>query len=403
MEEKLDTQQGDGLFENYKEEESKRRSRGKNKEEPKVEESEGWEFFGVIPVTRNKKVKKYLLSMSAGNLASMFEQGKIIYDPEFQRGEKELKTGKIVPICKMSKINEILQGMQDDIIHGNVIVLNIPIAPGNTLEYDSDTNTLSGIGVFSIVDGQHRIRSCQKWLKLYNKGKCINSPYDWEYPVTIEYVTRIESGNIFSEYAGKSTPINKTRIEVLNTRDLSNHIIRNLIVNSKLQGKVDMTSISPRNNKIVTFGYLSEGVNTFFRPQDEEQIESISNYLVEIFNKLIVQFIDQMGNISLEEKNENKKKYLTIEKMTWVSYFALGKELAGKDNIEEILTKLKSRIRVNGWEGFFLEKLNPIWQDNIMRQGKLVSTKSTQKIMNKIIVDFVMKNEIEGYEFEVIE
>ena len=374
------------------------------KEDGKVEEKEGWEFSEVIPVKRNNKIKKYLLSISAGILAEMFEKGKIIYDPEFQRGEKELKTGKIVPICKMSKINEILQGMQDDTIHGNVIVLNIPIVPGNSLEYDPDTNILSGTGVFTIVDGQHRIRSNSRWLKLYNKGKCINSPYDWEYPVTIENVTRIESGNIFSEYAGKSTPINKTRIEVLNTRDLSNHIIRNLIINSKLQNKVDMTSVSPRNNKIVTFGYLSEGVNTFFRPQDEEQIESISNYLIEMFNKIIALFIDQMGNITAEEKARNKKQYLTIEKMIWVSFFALFKELGGRNDVDELLAKLKNRIKVNEWEGFFLEKSNPIWQDNIMRQGnKLVSTKSTQKIMNKIVVDFTIKNEIEGYEFEVIE
>jgi len=373
------------------------------KEDGKIEEKEGWEFTGVIPVKRNNKIKKYLLSISAGILAEMFEKGKIIYDPEFQRGEKELKTGKIVPICKMSKINEILQGMQDDTIHGNVIVLNIPIVPGNSLEYDPDTNILSGTGVFTIVDGQHRIRSNSRWLKLYNKGKCINSPYDWEYPVTIENVTRIESGNIFSEYAGKSTPINKTRIEVLNTRDLSNHIIRNLIINSKLQNKVDMTSVSPRNNKIVTFGYLSEGVNTFFRPQDEEQIESISNYLIEMFNKIIALFIDQMGNITAEEKARNKKQYLTIEKMIWVSFFALFKELGGRNDVDELLAKLKNRIKVNEWEGFFLEKSNPIWQDNIMRQGKLVSTKSTQKITNKIVVDFTIKNEIEGYEFEVIE
>jgi hypothetical protein len=373
------------------------------KEDGKVEEKEGWEFSEVIPVKRNNKIKKYLLSISAGILAEMFEKGKIIYDPEFQRGEKELKTGKIVPICKMSKINEILQGMQDDTIHGNVIVLNIPIVPGNSLEYDPDTNILSGTGVFTIVDGQHRIRSNSRWLKLYNKGKCINSPYDWEYPVTIENVTRIESGNIFSEYAGKSTPINKTRIEVLNTRDLSNHIIRNLIINSKLQNKVDMTSVSPRNNKIVTFGYLSEGVNTFFRPQDEEQIESISNYLIEMFNKIIALFIDQMGNITAEEKARNKKQYLTIEKMIWVSFFALFKELGGRNDVDELLAKLKNRIKVNEWEGFFLEKSNPIWQDNIMRQGKLVSTKSTQKITNKIVVDFTIKNEIEGYEFEVIE
>jgi hypothetical protein len=374
------------------------------KEDGKIEEKEGWEFTGVIPVKRNNKIKKYLLSMSAGTIASLFEQGKIIYDPEFQRGEKELKTGKIVPICKMSKINEILQGMQDDIVHGNTIVLNSPIAPENTLKYDPDTDTLSGTGVLAIVDGQHRIRSCHKWLKLYNKGKCINSPYDWEYPVTIENVTRIESGNIFSEYAGKSTPINKTRIEVLNTRDLSNHIIRNLIINSKLHGKVDMTSISPRNNKIVTFGYLSEGVNTFFRPQDEDQIESISSYLVEIFNKIITLFVDQMGNITAEEKAKNRKQYLTIEKMAWVSFFALAKELAGRNDVDELLKNLKLKIRINGWEGLILEKSCPIWQDTIMRQGnKLVSTKSTQKIMNKIIVDFTIENKIEGYEFEVIE
>jgi hypothetical protein len=389
-----------GTFEEYKED-----GKGnKSKNELKVEEKEGWEFSGIVPTIRYGKIKKYNLSLSAGLLASMFEQGKIIYDPEFQRGEKELKTGKIVPICKMSKINEILQGMQDDIVHGNTIVLNSPISPENTLNYDPDTDTLSGTGVLAIVDGQHRIRSCHKWLKLYNKGKCINSPFDWEYPVTIENVSRIESGNIFSEYAGKSTPINKTRIEVLNTRDLSNHIIRNLIENSKLRGKVDMTSISPRNNKIVTFGYLSEGVNTFFRPQDEEQVESISSYLVEMFNKIIILFIDQMGNITIEEKAKNKKQYLTIEKMVWVSFFALFKELGGRNNVDELLAKLKNRIKVNKWEGFFLEKSNPIWQDNIMRQGnKLVSTKSTQKIMNKIVVDFTIKNEIEGYEFEVIE
>jgi hypothetical protein len=393
------------------EREAKKRGRplgsGNKKEESgdnlveKVEE--GWEFSGVLPTIRNGKIKKYNLSLSAGLIASLFEQGKIIYDSEYQRGEKELKTGKIVPICKMSKINEILQGMQEDNIYGGTIVLNSPISPDNEIEYDLETGIIKGTSVLSVVDGQHRLRGCAKWLKLYNKGKCINSPFDWEYPVTIENVSRIESGNIFSEYAGKTTLINKTRIEALNTRDLSNLVIRNLITNSKLLGKVDMTSISPRNNKIITFGYLAEGVNTFFKPLSEEQCDSIANYLIDMFNKLFTVFLDQMGNISFEEKAQNRKKYLTIEKMAWISYFALFKELAGREDVEEMLRKLRSKIRINNWEGTILDRDCIVWQNTIMRQGnKVVSTKSTQKIMSKIIVDFVINNAIEGFEYQTI-
>jgi len=362
-------------------------------------DEEGWEFSGVLPTYRNEKIVKYNLSISAGIIGELFDkgEGKIVYDPEFQRGEKVLKSGKIVPIFKMSKVKEILQGMQENTLHGGTLVLNS--IPENNLVYNEEEDTVKGNGTLSIIDGQHRIRSCYLWWKQFAKGKCLTSPYDYEFPVTLESVSRIMSGDIFAEYGIKQMRINRTRAEVLNVRNLSNHIIRSIIDNSKLKGKVDFVSNTYKNDKIVTFGILAEGVNTFFRPQDEEQITGISNYLIEMLNKLMVIFNDQMGNIADQARVDNRKKYLTIEKLCWIAYFALFKELLGKDKVEEKLAKLRNKIKIGKWEGTILEKSCPIWQGSILRQGnRIVSTRTTQAIINKVLIDFVINNKIDGAE-----
>jgi hypothetical protein len=109
-------------------------------------------------------------------------------------------------------------------------------------------------------------------------------------------------------------------------------------------------------------------------------------------------FPEIMGsNIAPDKRMEMRKGSLHIEALTWFGYIALFDKLAGKDEneVNEKLSKLKSKLKIGKWEGTILDRSCPVWSNTIMRSGdKLVNTRSTQKIIAEIMVNYVMNDKL---------
>ena len=354
-----------------------------------------WEFQNVVPTYRNGEIKKYNLSLDAQTLGELFLNKTVVYDGSIQRGYKVNKKGELVDIARASKIKEILQEMISGNLHGGTIVLNYPKDVNKPLEYNEEENILSGELPLNILDGQHRIKSCVKYVQLYNKNKVVENPSTFEFPVTIEYLTREQASDLFNEYASKPLKISKSRADYLNIKDYTNYLVKKVINNSELSGKVDNVSTTHKGHYITTFSALISAINMHLKPTTKEQANIMSDYLANFFNKLINIFPEYLGNATAEERLEMRKENLHAELLTMFGYVAIAKHLIGTDDIDSKLRKLKDKIKIGEWEGTILDRNCPIWADSIMRsKNKIVNTKSTQKLMSSIMVDYVINDKL---------
>jgi len=125
---------------------------------------------------------------------------------------------------------------------------------------------------------------------------------------------------------------------------------------------------------------------------EKQELKDIQNYLVKFIDKLVSIFPQFMANPNLEERNQLKSQFFTIEPLAWSGFIALSKALYGQDNWEEKLNKLNTRVQFDGWEGEFLNRENPIFR-KILREGnKIINTTASVKWINTVFIKFVNEN-----------
>lgn len=355
----------------------------------------------VIPTYRNGKVVKYSTSLSAYELGSYFNEENVVYNGEIQRGYRNTPSGNVIDIYKNSKVKEILESMIEGNLHGSVITLNLPKDGVNSLLYDSEKHQLVIKGQMEIIDGQHRIRACAKWARGFDKGKpeaTIANPSDFEFPVTIEHLSNLDAGACFSEYATKPLVISKTRAEYFDVKSLSNLVARNIINSSMLKNKVDIVNTIPKGTKIMSYNYIVQGIKQNIAPNIPEQVEPISKTLIEVFDNLTLLFPEQFGEISVDQKNDNNRKWLTTAPMFVNAYIAVASELfktkADNKKVNKVFSKLKNTITIGDWSGTILQRDCPIWEKTILNNGRLVNTRGTQKTVKDILFEYLINDQI---------
>jgi hypothetical protein len=367
---------------------------GEERLEGLEEKNKGWELHGAIPVYRNNEVVKFSCSISAGELAEMYLVGKIIYNENVQRGTKLNPKGEKIEIFQMKKVKEIYEALKEDRLFGSVITLNANKDTNIEIIYDVETGTLSGDKPLEILDGFHRLKSFTRLLKDYTKGKKEAGsvdPFSWHIPTIIENLSEDDSCALFSEYSTKILKVSKSRSEFLNVYSAGNMIIRHLIKNSQMRGKIDCVNVGLKNDHVATFSTLSNAIKIYLKPRTVQEADNFKVYAIDFFNILTNIFPESFGDVSKEERKEVRSKSFVIEPLFMSAYILLLKNLIGQDDWEEKLSKLKDEVVVDDWKGSLLDRGNPYWVNNITRgQGKIVSTRSTGRFVTESIVNYVM-------------
>jgi hypothetical protein len=396
MEDKLEgqeNQEGQGLFEKYTEEKKERGRPKILKDEPKFIEGEGWELHDITPLYRNGELVKYFCSVPINTLAEMRLSNNIVYNEKVQRGTKLDNKGNIVEIFQRKKVKEIYKALAEDRLHGSVITLNANKDTGIQLNYDKETGVLSGNKPLDLLDGNHRIKAMVKFYSDYHKGSkntgSIN-PEMWEIPLVIENLSEADSCALFSEYSLTPLKVSRTRGLFLNVYNAGNMIVRHLMKN-ELRGRIDCINVGLRNEYVATFGTLTNAINAYLQPATPQEAENYKNYISDFFKILINTFPRAFGEVSKEERKEVRSKYFVIEPIFMNAYIFLLKNLIGKDDWEGKISKLKDIIQIDGWSGELLSRENPYFVNNITRgQGKMVSTRSTSKLVADSIVNYIL-------------
>ena len=355
-----------------------------------------WEISNVIPTIRNDQIFSYNFNLSISNICKFMDTDILQYMPEIQRGKKTLR-GIDNPLINIAKTKEIAECIMKNEFFGGtlswVIIDSHLDKEDAKFEYDEENNTIhSNIQTFC-VDGMHRVASARiindLWYKIKrNKDGMIN-PEKYEFPICLIICSMDDAKRIFSQ-STLNLKISKVRSEALSVGTLKNMITDEIIKNSDLHNKVEKYVSNIRNtNNIVTYSVLSTQINNQFKPKTKLESEEIASYLTNFMNFLVYLFPYTLGEMEIAERKIGREKDHSSDLLFWHGYLAIAKALYGDENWKEKLKKLKQSIKIRDWEGFFLDKTNPIWNHVKKGDGKIVNSTSTQSIVRKMFVMFI--------------
>ena len=329
------------------------------------------------PVYRFGKIHKWMTAMTAEQINNAYLQNQIYYDFEVQRGFKRSAKGELKPLVTSRHIDEILKKMLSNKIAGGALTLCYFKENEEELEYDETTNTIICRNSLAVVDGGHRLFSCMKMVNIHKKDQSKPNPAEFE------YLTKEEGMALFSEYANAGKKIGKNKSEALNVFDNSHKISEEIIKNSELNNKIEMIASSPKENNIMLFSTLMNGVRIFKSKTKKDELDT-SNFLSNFWSELIYLFKDEMGNMDYKERKEIRKQTFLLEPMFLMGMFNVAKTLMDLNlSDEEWIAKLK---KLKEDANFFLRE-NQIWDSIKRTDGATINTSKTQKT----IIDEMVK------------
>ncbi len=263
----------------------------------------------------------------------------------------------------------------------DMITLNI-LADGNEkIELDDEGN-LNVNGEINISDGQHRIRALAMILESNDKGNTDFDLTELKFPVKITNYDVQTAQQQFHQFS-QGLKISSSRAEYFNQTGLANIVVRELMKNSDLAGRVEVVrnSIPKKDEKhIVTFATLVNAIQLVYEDLETRvQALELSKYLAEFFNELI-NLIPELHDY--EKRAKSKETSLIGENFMFYGYVAISKVLREKENWKEYLPLINE---------LDLLKSSKVWYGEMIKGGKergyaIINTnESRQKFINKIV------------------
>ena len=280
----------------------------------------------------------WYLFLSGYQIAELWDQGKIVYFPDTQRGVKTIKlkdgTVKHVAICNEKNIKEIqsaIIGEDGKKFYPSQITLNLLEQNDEVAIYNPEDNTLNLTGVLTMLDGNHRTRAMHR-LYLYDKVLIKDGDYKeklekLEFPILLTHFKPEEAKSVFSQFA-KGLKISTSKAESFDMSKASNRIVNKLNRNGSLKGMIDenKTTISKSDEQhIVTFATLNNAIKESFPViQNQQEEDDIYDFLNTFFSELKSIFPEML---TYENRSLNKEFSLICENMMFYGYLAIARLL----------------------------------------------------------------------------
>ncbi len=308
--------------------------------------------------------KEYQTVIDGQELAEMWRDGVITYNPEIQRGTK-VKRGKDnteteVAVYSKANVKKIYSSMLSGQYFTDMITLNVLEDGNEEVELDDEGN-LNVSGEINISDGQHRIRALSMILEGNEKGNTAFDLTELKVPVKITNYDVQTAQQQFHQFS-QGLKISSSRAEYFNRSGLANIIVRELMKNSDLAGRVEVVRNSiPKNDErhIVTFATLVNAIQLVYEDLETRvQAIELSKYLAEFFNELI-NLIPELHNY--EKRAQSKETSLTGENFMFYGYVAISKVLREKENWKEYLPLVNE---------LDLSKGSKQWYGDVIKRGK---------------------------------
>ncbi len=308
--------------------------------------------------------KEYQAIIDGQELAEMWMDGIITYNPEIQRGTK-VKRGKDnteteVAVYSKANVKKIYTSMLSGQYFTDMITLNVLEDGNEKIELDDEGN-LNVNGEINISDGQHRIRALAMILESNDKENTAFDLSELKFPVKITNYDVQTAQQQFHQFS-QGLKISRSRSEYFNQTGLANIVVRELMKNSDLAGRVEVvrSSIHKKDEKhIVTFATLVNAIDLVYKDLETRvQALELSKYLAEFFNELI-NLIPELHNY--EKRAKSKETSLLGENFMFYGYVVISKVLRDKENWKEYLPLVNE---------LDLSKGSKQWYGDVIKRGK---------------------------------
>lgn len=347
------------------------------------------EFDIIFAINRNEDV--YMTILDGYQLVEFWDDGIISYNPEIQRGTKiRVRNNQEIeePVYSQANVKKIYKAMVEGNFFEDMITLNVLNNEESSISdifHDdlSDTNAITVNGEINIADGQHRIRAL-KMLKDSNERGTTNIPLDdFAFPVKITHYDVKKAQQQFHQFS-QGLKISSSRSQYFNTTDHSNEIVRELMRNSELSGRVEIvknTIIKSEKRNVVTFATMVNAIEMVYREMTNIQAQQLAIYLCEFFDEV---FNEIPELINYESRQESKETTLLAENFMFYGYIAISKVLRDKENWHQYVPLINQ---------LDLQKESEIWFGRVTKRGRnrlaiINSIDSRNYFVEKIVEKF---------------
>jgi hypothetical protein len=282
----------------------------------------------------------YSFYLNGNELASLWLDGTLTFDPTMQRGLKQdVKTGESHANFKDSHVREIYDSMIANKFTPTQLHFAI-ITDDEDLDFDynSETKDMLVNGKVRNLDGQHRTRACVKIYQELLTGKLKDFDLD-KYVFNIQlHATTAEYARIIYDNIDKNLKLDKSQKKQL-SGDYYARIVNALNQNSDSPLKEKIATAKPVGNKLVLFSNLAEAIEKNQKITSNIQKEETRKYLTDFFDYVaykIPQFADDATRAKFKENN------LLVENNffpTWIKVAFADKENY-KANIDKIVENI---------------------------------------------------------------
>lgn len=235
--------------------------------------------------------------------------------------------------------------------------------------YDSKKNTLIIYGnSIYLPDSKHRHKGI---FLAYQKDKN-NDIFDNEMILDIRNDSFEDEKNFFVTESDKLLRINRTRVLYL-SNDIKAKLVRDIIENSDLKGRVEDTLRYAKENKLLTFAALYDSLfgvaccGAYKKLEiTNENYDEYKNWLIKFYNELLKTRPEFNFN-NYEERKEFKDINMIAEELSWFAYSLMSKLLKDDSHWKRTLyNKMNYMLQVKNRRMDFWSKAHSIWHGQIL-------------------------------------
>lgn len=324
---------------------------------------------------------KMICLLSAEQLVNLWITQTITYNPDLQRGKKEVKKGGKIEeqdICSETNIKEIAELMAQGRYVTDTIILNIM----NCNVYFKDNilsiEKLNKNSEFNILDGQHRVKACLLFKEMIAKKETEHSLAEYMFPIQIEQMPLEQAQSAFSQFT-KGLKITTTRKEFLDNNSPYTEFLKSAFFDedSFYKNKVEIVKDKlSGTNKFVSFGTLASALKQ--EVKETELNSDLCNYFKQFFNLLGEQI----------NKIDSAFAGLIRNNLAYYGYIGVVKSMfdkkTPKTEFTTIIHKLLSKLQ---------NEDSSLWVGKVLIEGKrgykIVNKKDTRMYMANICRSFL--------------
>lgn len=327
---------------------------------------------------------RYGMYLSGEEIAQLYLDGNLGFDPSMQRGTKEDKQGNTHAFFKESHVNDIYNSIVADVYTPTQIVFGVIIDDGDELVYNENDNSLDIHGKMRLLDGNHRSKAFVK-VKTWSFTGKLEKEIDLSNILTNVEVYFCTSNQARQIYANidKNLKLNQAQVQQL-SRSAESQIVNHLNQSENSEMRDKIATSRPVGKKLCLFNTITEMLKKHADIDTDGKMQHCKEYLTNFFNYLVNALPEAFGS------NEDKRMKFREESLinennmfkAWVR-LALIDEEHYKENIDKVIANVD-----------YYKKNNPIWLNGAT--VKIRTKKDAEG--NKVPNGFSMNNTSTGFE-----